>query len=147
MGLVPPQPLEPVVDDPDDYRPASRSAFAVDPERAVDFGVIWEEVAPGDRIPLHRHALDELVLVLDGDLEFTYDGERLAAGAGSTVFVRGGVVHGARNPGQATVRYVAVFASTTIDIDMIERVPKPGTEDAAPSHTEWDMRGGSIRTL
>ena len=50
--------------DPDDFRPDSRWALFVDPggtsEKHVDdITLIVEEIAPGDRIPLHTHPINE----------------------------------------------------------------------------------------
>jgi hypothetical protein len=63
VGFAPPPVLEPLVDDPDDYRPNSKLALLVDPggpEGRVDsFCLICEDVAAGDWIPLHRHPVDE----------------------------------------------------------------------------------------
>src|SRR3954451_18075175 len=70
MTVVSPPRLEPLLDDPDDYRPRSRLGLVVDaggPEGRVDsFCLIFEEIAPGDRVPLHRHPVDEVILVLSG---------------------------------------------------------------------------------
>ena len=46
--------------DPDDFRPNSHWALLVDPGgnsdvRVDDITLIIEEIAPGDRIPLHTH--------------------------------------------------------------------------------------------
>ena len=80
-------------------------------------------------------------------VEFSYGGDAHRAGAGSTVFVRAGVVHGAANVGDTGVRYVAIFSQTTVDMEYVERVPAPGTEANPPSRSVWDMRTGILREL
>lgn len=151
MGIAQPPALEPLVDDPDDYRPESALALVVDPggpEGRVDsFCVIFEDVAPGDRIPLHRHPVDELVLVLEGAAEVTLGGETHRAGAGATVFIPAGVPHGHRNAGNETLRIRAVFPGTEIEIDMLERNAAPGTEERPPARTVYDARAGTFRVL
>src|SRR5947209_6771873 len=146
MGIVDPPELRPMTDEVDDYRPRSRWAFAVDPAEQVDFGVIYELIAPGDRIPRHRHSVDELVLIVDGDAEVVLGEETRRVAGGATVFVPAGVVHGTRNVGDTDVRFVAVFATTVIDMDLVERIPMPGTEDREAVPTEWNMRTGDVRT-
>ena len=66
MGIAPRTALEPMVGDPDDHRPQSEWRLAVDPAGATRFAFLEERCAPGDRIPLHRHDVDEVVIVLDG---------------------------------------------------------------------------------
>ncbi len=71
MAVVPPAPLEPFLDDPDDDRPRSRWRLVTDPGddsgRAEGLTIIREEIAPGDRIPLHRHQIDEVIMFLSGE--------------------------------------------------------------------------------
>jgi predicted metal-dependent enzyme (double-stranded beta helix superfamily) len=54
-------------DDPDDWRPGSRIALVSDPD--ADLAVIAETIGVGDAIPLHRHAIDEVVIYLAGEIE------------------------------------------------------------------------------
>ena len=59
--------------DPDDFRPNSKWALVYDPgEGAQDFvdniTVIFEEIAPGDRIPLHTHPIHEVMVIDDVSL-------------------------------------------------------------------------------
>jgi hypothetical protein len=59
--------LEAMVGDLDDHRPETRWALLVDPGgpagRVDTFAVIREQIGPGDRIPLHVHRDDEVVIV------------------------------------------------------------------------------------
>ncbi len=151
MGIVEPLQFHPMTDEVDDYRPDSRWAFAVDPGgvggRHVDLGVVYEFIAPGDRIPLHRHKIDEVVLILDGSAEVRLGEETRRVSGGTTVFIPAGVIHGTTNVGDIDIRFVAVFPSTTVNMDLLERIPAPGTEDRDAVHTEWDMRTGTITIL
>jgi len=50
--------------DPDDYRPRSTWAFVVDPSDAerpfvTSLALSIDNIAPGDRVPLHTHPIDE----------------------------------------------------------------------------------------
>lgn len=149
MGIAPPPVLAPLVDDPDDYRPNSRLALVVDPggpEGTVDsFCLIFEEVAAGDGIPLHRHPVDEVVVVLEGSDEVTLVDRRHAVGAGGTVFIPAGVPHAHRNVGDGVLRIHAIFPGT--EIEMLARNPTPGTEDQPPAHVVYDARTGEFRVL
>jgi hypothetical protein len=59
-------------DDPDDYRPNSELAFVIDPTRPADdfvkgLTVFCERIAPGERIPLHQHTIEEVVFCRRGE--------------------------------------------------------------------------------
>ena len=151
MTVVPPAPLEPLLGDPDEYRPGSRWRLVTDPGDArgrVDgLTLILEDVAPGDRIPLHRHQIDELIVFVSGTGEVRLGEATTAVEPASVVFVPAGVAHGTRNVGAEPLRLHAVFPSPLIEIEMLERNPAPGTEDQPPSRTEYDARTGDFRVI
>jgi len=137
MAIIDSYAYEPMVGDPDDHRPNTTWSLVVDPERA-DGGyvrgltVLWERCAAGDRIPLHTHNIDEVIIIDDGDAEVTVGDERRRLGAGAVVFVPAGTPHGNRNAGTGVLSLHAIFGSPQIDITYIERNPAPGTEGEAP---------------
>ena len=151
MAVVDRPVLEPLLDDPDDYRPNSRLAVVADPGgpqgRVDSFCVIVEEIAPGHRVPLHRHPVDELVLVLRGLNEVTLGDETILAAEGSTVFIPAGVAHGQKNVGADMLHIHAIFLGTTIEVEMLERNPAPGTEERAPARAVYDARTGAITAI
>jgi mannose-6-phosphate isomerase-like protein (cupin superfamily) len=59
--------------------------------------------------PPHHHRHEEMVLVIDGTLEFTVNGKATRAGAGSALFAGSNEEHGIRNPDDTPARYF-VFA-------------------------------------
>jgi quercetin dioxygenase-like cupin family protein len=137
--------LHPLADerDPDDWRPSSRAAFVSDPHASL--AVIAEEIAPGDRIPLHVHRIDEVILYEGGTAEVRVGELRERVGAGATVFVPAGLPHTTVNVGDEPVRLKAVFPSYVIDIRYLERVPAPGTEDDDPGpRVAYDLRTGEV---
>lgn len=145
MGVVEPQPLKPMDEDADDYRPNSRWSLITDPSGAVDdVAVIYEDVAPGDRIPLHRHRVNEVVLIVSGEAEVTLDEEVVRPAPGSTVFIPAGTAHGHRNVGTNVLQIIAIFPAVIVDMEMLERNPAPGTEDEEPQHTIYDLRSGAF---
>lgn len=121
MGIVAEPALKPMLEDPDDYCPNSRWALVVDPggpAGRVDSCLIFEEVAVGDRVPLHTHPMDGLVLVLEGTGEVTLGDRKYTATAGSTVFIPAQIVHGHRNIGAMPLKIRAVFPGAKIEIKM-----------------------------
>jgi quercetin dioxygenase-like cupin family protein len=137
-----------MVGDPDDHRPNTTWRLVVDPgdESGVvpNLAVIEESIAVGDRIPLHRHDVDELIMFLDGAGEQRLGEDRQNVGPGTFVFVPAGVAHGATNTGDEPLHLHAVFPATEIDIDMIERNPAPGTEGDAPHKSRYNLRTGDF---
>lgn len=122
--------------DPDDFRPSSRWAVLVDPDVAAghvdDITLIVEHIAPGDRIPLHLHPINEVIVILEGDAEVTLGEATERVTPGSVVFIPAGTPHRTVNAGASPVRIYAMFPSEQIGIEYLERNPAPGTESDPP---------------
>jgi quercetin dioxygenase-like cupin family protein len=140
-----------MVGDPDDHRPNTSWRLVVDPgdESGVvsNLAVIEEEIAVGDRIPLHRHDVSEVILFVGGTGEARLGNDRQAVGSGAFIFVPAGVAHGTSNTGRTPLLLHAVFPATKIDIDMIERNPAPGTETDPPRKSRYDLRTGQFTVV
>ena len=151
MSIVEVGPLEVMVGDPDDHRPSSRWGLKVDPGdacgRVETLAIITEEIAPGDRIPLQTHDVDEAITILAGDARTRLGDETRRVGPGTVVFIPAGVPHGTANVGSTTLAIHAVFPATTIEIAMLERNAAPGTEDDRPRRSRYDLRTGSFTHL
>ncbi len=137
MAIIDTRHYEPLIDDPDDYRPNSEFALLADPERpdgtfVKGMSALFETCAPGDRIPLHTHPIEEIIVIEEGAAEVFLGDERRTVSAGAVVFIPTGVAHGMRNAGEANLRLHAVFASATITLEYLERNPAPGTESDPP---------------
>jgi mannose-6-phosphate isomerase-like protein (cupin superfamily) len=55
--------------------------------------------------PPHRHRHEEMVLVVEGTLEFTVNGKATRAGEGSVLFAGSNDEHGIFNPEATTAKY------------------------------------------
>ena len=139
MGIVHEPAFQAMDEDPDDYRPGSSWALSVDPEGRAAFGVIHERIGIGDRIPRHWHDVDEVVLYEGGTARVHLDGVDVEVAAGATVFIPAGAIHGTLNTGDRPVEVRAVFPTTRVRMDAIERNPAPGTEAAPPMATTYDF--------
>lgn len=148
MAIVMEREYRPLVDegDPDDYRPNSSIAMVLDPTRpdgnfVNGLMVLFERMAPGDRIPLHVHTIEELIIIDEGIAEVTLDKEQRTVGPGSVVFIPAGMPHGTRNLGTEVLQMHAVFPSHLLPLQYLERNPAPGTEGNAPQPPiTYDMR-------
>jgi len=61
---------------------------------------------PGRRWENFVHATDELVIVLEGRMEFEIEGAIHHPGPGEELFIPEGAVHSARNIGDITARWL-----------------------------------------
>ena len=148
MAIVDGYEFEAMVGDPDDHRPETRWALLVDPGgpngRVDGFAVITERIAPGDRIPLHVHRDDELVIVHGRGRYRLADEEREVAD-GAVVFIPAGTPHGLTNPGSDPLPIEGVFATTKIWMRYLERNPAPGKELSEPQRgATYDARSGAV---
>jgi quercetin dioxygenase-like cupin family protein len=140
--------FEQMVGDPDDHRPDTSWAVVVDPVRAdgpyvKDLLVVIEQIASGDRIPLHTHPHDEAIVIARGTAEVRLGDDRRNVGENAVAMVPKGTPHSIRAV-DAPVRINAFFPTTRIGIAYLERNPAPGTENDAPAAPyEIDVRSAS----
>jgi quercetin dioxygenase-like cupin family protein len=148
MSIVTSYRLEPMVGDPDDHRPATRWALLADPGddagRVEHLAVIVEWIGPGERIPLHVHDVDEVILP-HGPGRFRLGESATDVHEGAVVFIPAHVPHGLENPGVDRLPLHAVFPSTRIWLRYLERNAAPGSETApiGPAAT-YDLRTGKV---
>ena len=147
MGVVRLSSYSPMDDDPDDYRPNSSWCLHVDPEQRTKLSVIRESIGVGDRIPQHWHDIDEVVLYERGHARVYLDGVETEVQGGATVFIPAGAIHGTMNIGDEPVEIRAVYPSTVVRMDLVERSPMPGTEDQGPHASVYDMATGTFTVL
>ena len=132
--------------DPDDYRPRSSWAAAADPissDRSFVEGLcaLVDVVAPNDRVPLHTHPVDEMIVLEEGTAEVTLGDEVRTLAAGAVIFVPAETPHGAVNVGEAPARFLGVFSTQRIGVRYLQRNPAPNTEGNPPRPPfELDVR-------
>ena len=148
MSIVEGYRFESMVGDPDDHRPNTFWALLVDQGdangRVDDLAVISERIAAGDRIPLHVHRVNEVILA-QGAGRFTLGEEARAVDDGAVIFIPAGVPHGFHNDGDRPLPLKAVFPTTKVWIRTLERNPAPGTEaDPPQAGATYDFRTGDV---
>ena len=148
MSIVEGYRLEPMVGDPDDHRPNTVWALLVDPGddtgRVDDLAVISERIGAGDRIPLHVHRVNEVILAR-GPGRFTLGADVRSVDDGAVIFIPAGVPHGFHNDGDRPLPLQAVFPTTRVWIQTLERNPAPGTEGDLPqAGATYDFRTGDV---
>ena len=66
---------------------------------------LWTD-PPGQRWEDFTHATDEVVIVLEGDMEFDVEGEVHQPELGEELLIPAGAVHSARNIGSTTAHWL-----------------------------------------
>ena len=66
---------------------------------------LWTD-PPGQRWEGFRHATDELITVLEGQVEFEVAGQTHRPPIGAELLIPAGAVHSARNVGSTTARWL-----------------------------------------
>jgi mannose-6-phosphate isomerase-like protein (cupin superfamily) len=146
MAIIDDYALEPMIGDPDHHRPHTQWAALTDPAGIVDtLAAIVEDIAPGDKIPLHVHPIDELVLYRNGQVSVILGSDRRQVGEDGVAFISAGMAHSTENHGTKPVSIFEVYPSICVGIEYRERNPAPGTEDHDPREpVTYDFRTGSV---
>ena len=66
---------------------------------------LWTD-PPGQRWEDFTHATDEVVIVLEGEMEFEVEGKVCHPQPGEELLIPAGAVHSARNMGSTTARWL-----------------------------------------
>ena len=71
---------------------------------------VHESMQPAGMVPNVAHAIDhaEIMMVLEGSLEFQHDGRAERVGPGGVIYIARGTVHRVRNVGDGVVRYAVI---------------------------------------
>lgn len=67
-------------------------------------------IPPGGGPPPHRHDFEEMYTVLDGEIEFTFRGDKQLARAGETLNIPANAPHSFRNASERPARLLCVCA-------------------------------------
>jgi quercetin dioxygenase-like cupin family protein len=80
------------------------------------------EVAPGNPLPEHHHANEQVGLVVRGELQLTVGGETRALGPGETYTIAPGVPHSGRGGPQGAL-VLDIFAPARAEWRELETLP------------------------
>jgi quercetin dioxygenase-like cupin family protein len=79
-----------------------------------DSAVVYFEVEPGDRLPVHTDSAEEILYFVAGEAEGQVGDERGRVAAGDLVVIPALVPHGLVNTGAETVKVVGFFSESEI---------------------------------
>ena len=99
----------------EDWRPGVKTELkAAARLGAATLCVFEQHSEPGMGAPEHHHPEDEeVILVIEGHADFTFEGETRHIDRDTAVIVPAGVRHSFVNVGEDTLRTVAIFAAPT----------------------------------
>jgi quercetin dioxygenase-like cupin family protein len=98
---------------------------------AIFVGQQW--LAPGERVLLHTHPVEEALIFLSGAGEATIGGEVVSIAAETSLLVPPGLPHGFRNTGSTPLHVLVVFPSNEFaETHLLESPPGNCGDQARP---------------
>jgi mannose-6-phosphate isomerase-like protein (cupin superfamily) len=89
-------------------------------ELGTTVSVIGVHMQPGGSVRLHRHAYDEVFVVLEGEATFTLGDEEHVVRPPEVVVAPAGVPHGFRSTGDVPLRQVDVHVNPVFKTEWLE---------------------------
>ena len=86
----------------------------------VNVSLIFVDAGPGEGPRLHRHAYEEIFIILEGRSRFTVGAQAVEARAGQIIIVRPGVAHKFVNAGEDRLRQIDIHSSGTFVTEWLE---------------------------
>jgi mannose-6-phosphate isomerase-like protein (cupin superfamily) len=90
-----------------------------------------QRIAPDTGAPTHRHSVEEVLTVREGEAEMWIEDERVTVRSGQSLIVPAGRRHGFRNSGEGTLHLHAVLASP-----IFESLPEGASEPVR----RWEVK-------
>lgn len=101
-------------------------------EEGVKSMEVWQQtIAAGAATPVHRHACEEVIVILSGSGTLMINGETTAFGPNSTLIIPHDVVHQITNTGTDDMNLIATLSMAPVRVR---------TGDGAPMALPWDAR-------
>jgi quercetin dioxygenase-like cupin family protein len=104
------------------WRPGYRKWDIAGREQNITSTFSINAAEPGAGAPLHTHAMDELIVIMEGTLEVRIDGETQVAGKEHTIVIPPGAEHGFTVVGDWTTQLLVFF---------------PTLDPYSPQHTHY----------
>lgn len=91
---------------------------------------VWAQtIAPGASTPVHRHACEEVIVVLQGSGEVSVDGKTTTFGPNMTLVLPSDVVHQIVNTSGEEMKIIAALGTAPVRVR---------TADGNPIHVPWE---------
>ena len=99
----------------EDWRPGVATRMLVSAEMGSAQLCVFEQFCePGLGAPMHMHAVEEVLTVVDGLADITIGSETVTAGAGHSVIIPAGVMHGFKNVEASGLLHMRAILASSI---------------------------------
>lgn len=94
--------------------------YASAPAGCRQITVFEQWCVPGTGAPLHVHAVEEVLRIVEGQAEVVVGTDREVCAGGCSIVIPAGAVHGFTNTGSDTLRVLAVLASPIFEARYVD---------------------------
>ena len=109
---------------PEYWRPGVETRMTVSAQNGATALCLFEQwVAPGVGAPTHRHPVEEVLMVREGEADMWIGDDHVKVTAGQSLIIPAGRRHGFINSGKGTLHVQAILASA-----IFEALPDGATE-------------------
>jgi mannose-6-phosphate isomerase-like protein (cupin superfamily) len=109
---------------PEHWRPGVETRMTVSAQNGATALCLFEQwVAPGNGAPTHRHLVEEVLMVREGEADMWIEDDHVKLTAGQSLIIPAGRRHGFSNSGKGTLHVQAILASP-----IFEALPDGATE-------------------
>jgi mannose-6-phosphate isomerase-like protein (cupin superfamily) len=106
------------------WRPGVETRMMISAQNGATALCLFEQwVAPGNGAPTHRHPVEEVLMVREGEAEMWIEDDHITVTSGQSLIIPAGRRHGFRNSGKGTLHVQAVLSSP-----IFEAIPDGATE-------------------
>jgi mannose-6-phosphate isomerase-like protein (cupin superfamily) len=106
------------------WRPGVESRMLTSAQNGATALCLFEQwVAPGNGAPTHRHPVEEVLMVREGEADMWIEDDHVKVTAGQSLIIPAGRRHGFSNSGKGTLHVQAILASP-----IFEALPDGATE-------------------
>jgi len=106
--------------------PGLRHRTVAGHEQGVESMEVWvQTMAPGAATPIHRHACEEVIVVLSGSGTCTAGDQTVAFGPNSTLVLEPDVVHQLVNTSDEELKLVAAFGMAPVRVKTADGAALP----------------------
>jgi len=96
------------------------------PEHGMKSLEVWGQVIEaGAATPVHRHACEEAIVILEGSGTLTIEGQETCFGPNSTLIIPADVVHQIANTGDSRMVLVAALAAAPVKVRHADNAAMP----------------------
>jgi len=106
--------------------PRIRTRILASHQRGTQETAVWEQwIDEGGYIPLHYHEIEEVLVLMSGEVLLTLDNETTVVCAPATVVVPAQQTHEVRLHGSTTAHLLAFFPSSSPTIFAVDGTKRP----------------------